>query len=581
VSSEPPSTPAGSGLKLSSAAVTLALTAVNVAVFSIAESHGSTMTPETLMRFGAVSRGAVWGGEWWRLLSYMFLHIGVAHLLINTWVGVRIGLTVEQELGHVEMLLLYVLSGLAGGAAAVLGHDTITAGASGAVFGLIGARFARWRVQTGSVRALLQHPRIRADITFLLIFFLLGPFLGADNYAHAGGLVFGLVFGTALAKGAGAWWPVPLSVLLVVGLAFAAVHPLPLLHDRSVKERAVKDAFEHQNYPRVVQLTEGAHENDLLELRTQALYLLRRFDDAELTANMLVGQSPSDPEFMGMRAQIRDARGDLGGAKEDLDEALKLKKKDARLLALRGEVQWKLGAANAGLADATEAAELAPEDVFTQNVLISVLVRAGDSNGALEACERAQHKNPSSAELEALRGQLLAGLGRTDDALRAADTAAQNDPGSAFTHALRCFVLAAATEPQAAEAECDRAVDLDSSEEVARNIRGWLALQEGQLDSAAEDFAFSLSSHRSSGALAGRGFVAFAHEQWKQAASDADAALALDAFDTEALLLSAEVALQQGDNERAKTQYAKALKLAPPLWYEGRIASDGLKKLVE
>jgi membrane associated rhomboid family serine protease/tetratricopeptide (TPR) repeat protein len=559
--------------------VTLALTVLNIVVFAVAEAHGSTQTADTLLRFGALRRTEVWNGEWWRLLTYAFLHIGTMHLFVNTWFGFRLCIAMEHELGHVEFLLLYVLSGLAGGAASVIGHNTITAGASGALFGLIGARYARWWVQTGSLRELFKHPRFRQDIIIVLLWFVLGAYVGFDNWAHGGGLVFGTIFGLALAKGQGAWWPVPLSVLLVVGLAVAATRPVPVLHDRTVSEHAAFAAYERGDYAKVISLTEGTKDPALLEMRTVAQFKLRRFDDAELAANALVASSPKEPGAWELRGRVREQRGDLSGARDDLDHAVKLDEDFGQALIERAEVAWRLGDRAAAMKDAEQAAQQSPDDPSAQFVLVELTRAGGASKHALELSDHALNKLPSNTELQVQRARLLSDLGRNEDAAHAMNELADREPKSESVHAWRCYVLAAAGREDDARLSCDEAIDLDESADEARLIRGWLSLQSGELEGADEDFAFALASRKSSGALAGRGFVELKREHWKEAKAAAEAALSYDAADTEALLLSAEIALHEGDLAKAKERFDQAKGMAPPSWYEGRIASDGLLKL--
>jgi membrane associated rhomboid family serine protease/tetratricopeptide (TPR) repeat protein len=559
--------------------VTLALTVLNVIVFAVAEAHGSTHTADTLLRFGALSRTNVWNGEWWRLLTYSFLHVGTMHLFVNTWFGFRLCVAMEHELGHVEFLLLYVLSGLAGGAASVLGHDAVTAGASGALFGLIGARYARWWVQTGSLRELFKHPRFRQDLIIVLLWFVLGAYVGFDNWAHGGGLVFGTVFALALAKGQGSWWPVPLSVLLVIGLAVAATRPLPVLHDRTVSQRAALAAYQRGDYPKVVALTEGTKDPLLLDLRSVALIALRRFDDAELAANTLVAGSPKEPGAWELRGRVRDLRGDLTGARDDFDHALKLDGDFSPALIERAEVEWRLGDRTAAMKDAELAAQQGPDDPHAQFALIELTRAGGAAKHALELCEHALNKLPSDIDLKVQRARLLSDLGRYEDAAHAMDELADKEPKSESVHAWRCYVLAAAGREDDARLSCDEAIDLDESADEARLIRGWLSLQSGELEGADEDFAFALAARKTSGALAGRGFVELKREHWKEAKAAAEAALSYDAADTKALLLSAEIALHEGDLAKAKERFDQAKGMAPPSWYEGRIASAGLLKL--
>src|SRR6185295_18315360 len=111
--------------------ITFAIAAINVAVFGWVESHGSTLDIGTLLRFGANERMHVVSGEWWRLGSYMFLHIGWVHLLWNTYASIGWSTTVEKALGRLRFVGVYLLAGLGAGCVSALAQHAVSAGASG------------------------------------------------------------------------------------------------------------------------------------------------------------------------------------------------------------------------------------------------------------------------------------------------------------------------------------------------------------------------------------------------------------------------------------------------------------------
>lgn len=141
------------------ALVTKVLIGVNVAVFLLQLAGGSSLgTPRgDVFRDGAlfIARGNEFGeligladGEWWRLLSSAFLHAGIIHLALNMLALWWFGPPLEAALGRGRFLLLYIISGLAGSAGALLASpESITVGASGAIFGILGAAFVLERQQ--------------------------------------------------------------------------------------------------------------------------------------------------------------------------------------------------------------------------------------------------------------------------------------------------------------------------------------------------------------------------------------------------------------------------------------------------
>jgi rhomboid protease GluP len=146
-----------------------------------------------LCRLGALNATAIAvHGQFWRLLTVMVLHGGVIHFALNSWALWLFGPTLEYVLGRGRFLALYVVSGLAGSAASfALGHTEIGVGASGAIFGLLGALVAFfWRR-----RNLGAGGQLRSLLIVLAINLVWGASArgGIDLIAHVGGFVAGLV----------------------------------------------------------------------------------------------------------------------------------------------------------------------------------------------------------------------------------------------------------------------------------------------------------------------------------------------------------------------------------------------------
>jgi membrane associated rhomboid family serine protease len=165
-----------------------ALIALNVAVFAWTVVQAGSVTGNVasgLFRQWALAPLLVWEGEWWRLLGSGFLHIGPVHLLFNVWALWVLGRDLERVLGRGRFVALYLVS-LLGGSAAIMVFalpTSYTAGASGAVFGLMGGlavALRRMRVPAGQVIGLIV---VNLVITFLI------P--GISVAGHLGGLVTG------------------------------------------------------------------------------------------------------------------------------------------------------------------------------------------------------------------------------------------------------------------------------------------------------------------------------------------------------------------------------------------------------
>jgi rhomboid protease GluP len=192
--------------------------AINMAVFvlqlaAVAQTNSSLgaiffppqdLTYRTLsFQFGAMLPEMVWGGhETFRLLSACFVHFGLIHIGMNMYGLVHLARLAEPALGSVRFLISYVGSGILGFVISVIwssisGSWAFTAGASGAVFGVMGMVLGfLWRRGDPRWKAWLGQ----AVVISLLFTFALGA--GINHAAHIGGLVSGMVFGALFAKGA-------------------------------------------------------------------------------------------------------------------------------------------------------------------------------------------------------------------------------------------------------------------------------------------------------------------------------------------------------------------------------------------
>jgi membrane associated rhomboid family serine protease len=194
-------------------AVTMALVAINVAVYLAELAAGGSVsgTSNWIFSHGAlVANGVYQGGnvypvpahaqvtglglvgvahgDWWRLVSAAFLHYGPIHLAINMYSLYYAGSLLEQVIGRWRFALLYLASGIAGSAGAlVISPNSITVGASGAIFGILGALFVlerRRHIATGG--------QVAGLIVLNLIFtFALSSFISVGG--HVGGLIGGVI----------------------------------------------------------------------------------------------------------------------------------------------------------------------------------------------------------------------------------------------------------------------------------------------------------------------------------------------------------------------------------------------------
>lgn len=177
------------------APATMVLIALNVAIYAItaAQGGGINLPGGALFSQWALQGASVADGDWWRLVGAMFLHGSVFHLMFNMLALYWLGTIIEQALGTPRFLLVYFVSGLAGSAGALWFSSAfaVTVGASGAIFGLIGALLILEYLSTGS---LMGQAMVLILVNLALTFAVPGISIGG----HLGGLAGGIAATYAL-----------------------------------------------------------------------------------------------------------------------------------------------------------------------------------------------------------------------------------------------------------------------------------------------------------------------------------------------------------------------------------------------
>ena len=267
--------------------VTVLLIALNVLLFLLmARVQWSpwSLTHADPLTWGANFGPATQDGQWWRLLTAVFVHFGFIHIALNMWALWDVGRLMERLLGRWRYTTLYLGAGAVGNllSLAVQGNEKVTGGASGAIFGLYGALIVfLWRerrqVDPDEFRWLFT-----VAIAFSGLMLGLGFFIPAiDNAAHVGGLLAGGLLGSLLAR---PWapgsplartqapWAGALSVLGLLAL-FASISPPLYRYQEELRARAAIQHF--------------AVEERARTARWEAL--LRAGDGASLSFDQLAG----------------------------------------------------------------------------------------------------------------------------------------------------------------------------------------------------------------------------------------------------------------------------------------------------
>lgn len=179
--------------------ITLIILAINVILFALQVIYtGSDAlfepTNEGLIQWQANYTPLTLNGEWWRLLTSVFTHIGVLHLAMNMYALFYVGPLLEPLLGERLYTVAYLATGIISSAVSLWWHDiTISAGASGAIFGLYGV-FAALLV-TNLIEKETRKQLLSSIMIFIVYNLVNGLRGGVDNAAHIGGLISGVVIG--------------------------------------------------------------------------------------------------------------------------------------------------------------------------------------------------------------------------------------------------------------------------------------------------------------------------------------------------------------------------------------------------
>jgi rhomboid protease GluP len=201
------------GRNILSAPATYVLVGINCAVFVwMILNHVSLTDPTVLqlVHYGATNPDLILSGQWWRLLSAIFVHVGLIHIATNMWCLWNLGLLGEPLLGPFGLSAVYILTGVAGNLLSLAvnvifrDHNSVGAGASGAVFGIAGILIVLLSNHKLPIPWSELKRLRRSVIQFAVLNLVIGiaarvtSIVNIDNYAHTGGFLCGLALGVPL-----------------------------------------------------------------------------------------------------------------------------------------------------------------------------------------------------------------------------------------------------------------------------------------------------------------------------------------------------------------------------------------------
>jgi rhomboid protease GluP len=344
--------------------ITPTLIVLNVVIFGLmVASGGRVLDPDatSLVQCGADFGPLTLGGQWWRVVASLFLHLGIIHLIFNMVFLANIGPFMEKVLGKVAYLTLYLLAGVAGGAASLALHPFVAcAGASAAILGLYAAYLAvflrcRQAVPAEKWARLSKFMVAFFGFSVLLLsgvisrFDIEGPPI--DIAGHLGGLVSGFLLGLCLAervpqKAVGRRWRNTMAGVSGVALAIAIVLILAKQHVEANKgtiDAAIAD------YDRAIQFDpklSGAYN-----MRAGAKAEKGDIDGAIVDLNQAIELDPKFAEPYHNRGLAKATNGDIDGAFADENQAIQLNPKLAEAYIGRGSAKAEKGDLDGAIAD--------------------------------------------------------------------------------------------------------------------------------------------------------------------------------------------------------------------------------------
>ncbi|WP_124068349.1 rhomboid family intramembrane serine protease [Clostridium sp. E02] len=187
--------------KQNQAYVNISLLAINIIAFIYLEFTGSTEDTQFMVSHGAMYAPLVIeGGQYYRLLTSIFMHFGINHIMNNMLILFILGDNLERALGHIKYLLFYLICGIGANVVSLMVNisnyrNVVSAGASGAIFGVIGGLLYAVVINRGQLEDLSTRQLVVVIACSLYFGF---TSTGVDNTAHVAGLCFGILMGVIM-----------------------------------------------------------------------------------------------------------------------------------------------------------------------------------------------------------------------------------------------------------------------------------------------------------------------------------------------------------------------------------------------
>jgi rhomboid protease GluP len=393
--------------------VTVTIVGFNLLVFAAMVATGTPLFKPT--PFQVLKWGANWGpmsldGQPWRMLTANYVHIGLLHLLVNMWGLWQLGRLSERIFGRWTYGLTYTACGIAGSLASLWWHPMVVgAGASGALFGIVGALIGTLYLGKLPLPQAARQGLLKNLVGVVAINLYLGAsFAGIDNSAHIGGLLTGLALGA------------------VLGPQLMESPDRRRSHERMTFVAAALVLVAFGTYVK-------QKNSYVVALGNPGQVSKNQLDQAIATLQASVARNPRNKVALGLLGNAYLQRKDYPNAESTLKGVLQLDPNDA-------SAKYNLGLTYAGMGRYEEARQIYadlvqqdPKDDDTWVLLGASLDGLGREPEAVDAYQKAIALNPKNAEAYRELGLAQMKLNRPSAAIASLQQSARLDPNNAET----------------------------------------------------------------------------------------------------------------------------------------------------
>lgn len=324
--------------------ITYLFIVLNIFMYFLLEVNGGSETIETLIEFGAKYNPAmIENNEWWRIVSSMFIHIGFLHLFMNMIAIYFLGTLIERIYGSWRFLLIYLLSGVGGGIASFAFSVNVSAGASGAIFGLFGAILF-----FGLIYRQIFLKTIGLNIVIILIINIVFGFSfpQIDMAAHIGGLVSGFIVSAVV------FLPkkriIPLQVISSIGYVFFLLFFITFGYYQNLNHQLydvmqIEELLEEEKYEEIVEVAtsaldkKGDQEGILLFQRSYAYIELGKMELAIKDLNNSISYKALPESYYNL-ALLYYEQNNMDKAEENIRKAYRLEPESTSVKDLFKEI---------------------------------------------------------------------------------------------------------------------------------------------------------------------------------------------------------------------------------------------------